>query len=137
MFRNTETNAREGNHVYTSEEIAAMSLDQLRQLSDLQLSERELADVIQAIHTGGAGDQMNVPPSPDSQTQCSLCQQAQQVDQVHCLACRGGGTPDDVTVQIEQFQSWLDWFRRYQLWANSRLTFPVESPAANAGLEKT
>ena len=68
MFRNTATNAWQGGDVHTSEDIAAMSLEQLREVSDLQLSERELADVIQAIHTGGAGDEMNFPPSPDSQT---------------------------------------------------------------------
>lgn len=135
MFRNTAKNARmQGGDVHTPEDIAAMSLGQLRELSDLQLSERELADVIQAIHTGGAGDEMNVPCSPDSQTQCSLCH---QVDEKQCLACQGGGTRDDVMVQIQQFHIWLDWFRKYQLWANSRLESSVESPAANAGLEKT
>lgn len=134
MFRNTAKNARQGGDVHTSQDIAAMSLEQLRTMSDLQLSERELADVIQAIHTGGVEDEVNVPPPPDSQTQCSLCQ---QVDEKQCLACQGGGSCDDVRMQIQQFHSWLDWFRKYQLWENSRLAFSVESPAANAGLERT
>ncbi len=121
MSRNVAANGRKDSHVYTSQDIAAMSLDQLRELSDLQLSERELADVIQAIHAGGAGNaeletgpllQLDLP-----EQQCLLCQQAQPAQ---CLVCQGGSSVEDIKSQIQQLQSWLDWNRIYQLWASQR-----------------
>ncbi len=101
-----------------------MSLHQLRELSDLQLSERELADVIQAIHTGGAGNVDNEAEpllQPDlPQHQCLLCQPAQQAQPAQCLVCQGGSSVEEVKLQIQQLQSWLDWYRIYQLWASNR-----------------
>ena len=101
-----------------------MSLDQLRELSDLQLSERELADVIQAIHTGGAGvaeDETEPLLQPDlPQRQCLLCQPAQQAQPAQCFVCQGGSSVEEVKLQIQQLQSWLDWYRMYQLWASDR-----------------
>jgi len=124
MSRNLAANGRKDSHVYTPQDLAAMSLDQLRELSDLQLSERELADVIQAIHTGGAGNVDNEAEpllQPDlPQHQCLLCQPAQQAQPAQCLVCQGGSSVEEVKLQIQQLQSWLDWYRIYQLWASNR-----------------
>jgi len=101
-----------------------MSLEQLRELSDLQLSERELADVIQAIHTGGAENaEREAGPllQPDlPEQQCLLCQATQQAQPAQCLVCQGGSSVEDVKLQIQQLQSWLDWYRMYRLWASHR-----------------
>lgn len=124
MSRNLAAYGRKDSHVYTPQDIAAMSLDQLRELSDLQLSERELADVIEAIHTGGAEiaeDETESPLQPAlPQHQCLLCQPAQQAKPAQCLVCQGGISVEDVKLQIQQLQSWLDWYRKYQLWAGNR-----------------
>ena len=107
-------NTRNG---YSSVEIATMSLEQLRLVSDLQLSDRELADVIQAIHTGG-NDGVDVETEdaaqPDLRQECLMCQQAGQVGSEQCLACCGGGTPEEVHDLLLQ---WAEWYKQYQKWA--------------------
>ena len=122
MSRNSGVRGRSSTSNYGSEQIAAMSLDQLRQLSDLQLSDRELADVIQAIHTGGADSAESHTAfkahfTSDKQ-QCVVCQQVQQVDPEQCLACQGGGTIHQVEDQIQHFNTWVRWYQDYyQPWA--------------------
>lgn len=122
MSRNSEVRGRSSTSKYASEQIAAMSLDQLRQLSDLQLSDRELADVIQAIHTGGAdsteGHTASKAHLASDKQQCVICQQVQQVDPEQCLACQGGGTIQQVEDQIQHFTTWVRWYQDcYQPWA--------------------
>ena len=109
---------------YSSVAIAAMPLDQLRELSDLQLSERELADVIEAIHNGGGGfDEDAGETSGQSDLEadrCLLCKQDEQLTSPPCLACQGCGTQEDVKSQTRVFAQWAEWYRQYKLWASSQ-----------------
>ena len=106
---------------YSRDDIAAMSLDQLRHLSDLQLSERELADVIEAIHIGGARNECDnrneTSLQPADEQQCALCQTVEGVDREHCLICRGGGNSLEVQDQLQYFAQWLEWYSQYKQWA--------------------
>ena len=105
---------------YSSEEIAAMPLERLRELSDLQLSERELADVIAAIHGGGAqsvDDQADRIDYIDAEVyQCPLCQQD---GQVQCFACDEGSSTHDAQKQAHILDQWVSWYKEYKMWAAS------------------
>ena len=107
---------------FSSAAIAAMPLDQLRELSDLQLSERELADVIAAIHTGGAHvEDMTAAlhGCEDETAQCVLCQQEEHLTSTHCLACKGSADVSDIASQIQLLAEWAEWYRQYKVWATS------------------
>ncbi len=132
MSRTGGFNGKKSTSIYGSQEIAAMSLDQLRQLSDLQLSERELADVIQAIHTGGSQRPEEGPDSDphfaSEQDPCLLCQQVQQFGPEHCLACQGSGSPEQTVIQMQHFASWVEWYQQYKLWAASQPLHLTKDP---------
>ena len=100
-----------------------MPLDQLRELSDLQLSERELADVIEAIHNGGAGvdgDAADFGGQSELEAdRCLLCKQDEQPTSTLCLACKGSSTQEDVKLQIRLFAQWAEWYKQYKFWAAS------------------
>lgn len=114
---------RQAAGTYSSDEIAAMPLEQLRELSDLQLSERELADVIAAIHGGGAqsmDDKLNCIDYNDAEAyQCPLCQQDGQVVSARCLACKDGSSTRDVQQQAHLLDQWVNWYKQYKVWAAS------------------
>lgn len=101
-----------------------MSQDQLRQLSDLQLSERELADVIEAIHTGNTdadvqhGDSSNSNAGPHPEQQCVLCQAVEPVSREDCMICQGGGSSAQVQQQLQRFADWVLWYKQNQHWAS-------------------
>ena len=108
---------------YSSDVIAAMPLDQLRELSDLQLSERELADVIAAIHCGGAQvteSQADGWVYNDSEAYlCPLCQLDEQLSAAQCFACQEGTSSESVQQQGQLIAQWVSWYRQYRLWAAS------------------
>ena len=109
---------------YSSDEIAAMPLQQLREICDLQLSERELADVIAAIHSGGAqniDDQADCTYTNDAEVyQCPLCQQVGQVVSAQCLACTEGSSKFDAQKQAHVLDQWVSWYKQYKAWAATR-----------------
>ncbi|KAL3130474.1 hypothetical protein ABBQ38_008293 [Trebouxia sp. C0009 RCD-2024] len=84
---------------YSSDEIARMPLAQLRELSDLQLSERELADVIAAIHSGGAQDE--------------------HFSSAQCFVCHSDTPTDTVEKQGQLIAQWVSWYKQYKVWASS------------------
>lgn len=100
-----------------------MPLAQLRELSDLQLSERELADVIAAIHSGGA-------QTFDSQTetsvhttaevyQCPLCRQDEHCSSAQCFVCQSDTQTDSAQKQGQLIAHWVSWYNQYKVWASS------------------
>ena len=94
-----------------------MPQGQLRQLSDLQLSERELADVIEAIHTGGAEDepeQDNTSTESAAEEHCVLCQATERTSRSNCVICQGGGDAEQVREQLRRFADWLSWFKQHK-----------------------
>lgn len=112
---------RQAAGTYSSQEIAAMPLAQLRELSDLQLSERELADVIAAIHSGGAqniDDQADCVEYKDAEVyQCPLCQQDGQVLSAGCLACNEGSFTHNAQKMAHVVDQWVGWYKEYKAWA--------------------
>ena len=122
MLRKSTTN-RQVAGSYSSDEIAAMPLGQLRELSDLQLSERELADVIAAIHGGGAQDMDDKAYCVDYNVaedyKCPLCQQDGQVLSARCLACKNGSSTRDAQEQAHLLDQWVKWYKQYKVWVAS------------------
>lgn len=105
---------------YSSDEIAAMPLEQLRELSDLQLSERELADVIAAIHGGGAQSidhQGDYVINNDAEAfYCPLCPQDGLLVPTGCFACIEGASTHDLQKQAHLLDQWVNWYKQYKNW---------------------
>ena len=121
--KSTPQSHRQAADNYSSQEIAAMPLAQLRELSDLQLSERELADVIAAIHSGGAqniDDQADYVECSDTEVyQCPLCQQAGQGLSARCLACDEGSSTNNAQKMAHVLDQWVSWYKEHKAWAES------------------
>lgn len=100
-----------------------MPLAQLRELSDLQLSERELADVIAAIHSGGAQiPEIEAASSGRNDAeahQCPLCRQDQQFSSAQCFACQACTPTDSIQKQGHLIAQWVSWYRHYKVWESS------------------
>ena len=101
-----------------------MSLDQLRELSDLQLSERELADVIEAIHNGGA-EQGPADITAETQSEpvdCLLCKHMlynEHNASAQCVMCNNSVVKHDVQSQLQTLVRWTEWYQQYMQWARS------------------
>lgn len=100
-----------------------MPLAQLRELSDLQLSERELADVIAAIHSGGAQvleSQTETSVHTNAEVyQCPLCRQDEHFSSAQCFVCHSDTPTDTVEKQGQLIAQWVSWYKQYKVWASS------------------
>ena len=100
-----------------------MSLEELRAISDIDMSDKDLAEVIQAIHAGGAqsdpasdrssaatagayspAQQATTSCAQDDAQLCAWCQQTSEVPYDQCVLCKE-------TVSSEILQVIADWLR--------------------------
>ena len=122
MLRRNTTHRQAAGSYYSSDEIAKMPLAQLRELSDLQLSERELADVIAAIHSGGPQilENQTTHVHPDAEVhQCPLCQPDEHFSSAQCFVCDSDAPTDSVQKQGQLIAQWVSWYREYKVWASA------------------
>lgn len=107
--------------------ISQMSLTELRAISDIDMSDKDLAEVIQAIHAGGAQpdttddyDSIIAEEAPSAATACiqpstQLCAWCQQASEVSCSECVLCQTPVS-NKTLQSIADWLDWQRRFGVW---------------------
>ena len=103
-----------------------MSLPELRQISDLDLTDKDLAEVIQAIHADGAVSLHETSDAVEHTTQaaqhtappCLICQQTMEVSCKDCVLCHHqdqeglkAHSPD-----LQAVANWLQWQRQFLDW---------------------
>ena len=114
--------------------ISQMSMDELRAISDLDLTDKDLAEVIQAIHAGGAQselmDELGSNTAEDSQSppqqpastpeyspqRCTMCKQTSLVPCSECVLCQGPVS----TETLQAIAEWLKWQHKYCEWMHQQ-----------------
>lgn len=106
--------------------ISEMTLEELRAISDIDMTDRDLAEVIQAIHAGGAqledGCNLNSNSAEDpllsnawpqtSAQPCGLCAQTLEVPCSQCVLCQASVSNQT----LQSIAAWLSWQQQYCSW---------------------
>lgn len=110
-----------------SKKISEMTLHELREISDIELTDKDLAEVIQAIHAGGAEaepsyaaepslDQAALSPAAQQKpSDCLLCQHTVIVPCKDCTICQSSGSTAQNT-HLPAVAEWLHWQRQLLNW---------------------
>ena len=112
-----------------------MSLEELRAISDIDMSDKDLAEVIQAIHAGGAqsdsaadinsattaGAYSSAQQATDAWAQdnahdCALCQHISEAPCTQCVLCTN--TASNETLQA--IADWLKWQHCFCDWISQQ-----------------
>lgn len=109
-------------------------MDELRAISDLDMTDKDLAEVIQAIHAGGAQpellDELSSNTAQDSQSapqqpastpeysphRCTMCEQTSLVPCSECVLCQGPVS----TETLQAIAEWLKWQHKYCKWVHQQ-----------------